>query len=377
MFGSTILDVAAGIVFGFLAISLFTSAAVEAINSLFNVRVTNLKTGIMALVNDPNFTGLAKQLYQHASINPLGPGGVDPLKNAPAYIDKMQFASAMLDITGLSTLVATAAAHAPAAQTADALKAQVEALNAQIAEISDPQIRQLLQGIVNRSAGDVERIKTELANWFDNAMDRLSGEFKRWTQVLTFVIALIVALVVNLDTIRVGTLLWEQPALADKLKSPSLPSPATPKNADDAIQSGEVTLSVIARMAEDGLPVGWPPGHFFEIRDDQGQWRALWVASPSHFVAVDPRLVHHGDRRAVRRPILVRHAPVHHSSERIGPQPGRESQPSSRVKLGSSGHVLEAERAAWRPASNKGSHPIPAKPADRIRRACPIGPPPL
>ncbi len=281
MFGSTILDVAAGVVFGFLAISLFTSAAVEAINSLFNVRVTNLKTGIMALVNDPNFTGLAKQLYQHASINPLGPGGVDPLKNAPAYIDKMQFASAMLDITGLSTLAATAAAHAPAAQTADALKAQVEALNAQIAEISDPQIRQLLQGIVNRSAGDVERIKTELANWFDNAMDRLSGEFKRWTQVLTFVIAFIVALVVNLDTIRVGTLLWEQPALADKLKSPSLPSAATPKNADDAIQSGEVTLSVIAKMAEDGLPVGWPPGHFFEIRDDQGQWRALWVASPS------------------------------------------------------------------------------------------------
>lgn len=271
MFGRTILDVAAGIVFGFLAISLFTSAAVEAINSLFNVRVTNLKTGIMALVSDPNFTGLAKQLYQHASINPLGPGGADPLKNTPAYIDKMQFDSAMLDITGLSALAATAAA----------LKAQVEALNAQIAEISDPQIRQLLQGIVNRSAGDVERIKTELANWFDNAMDRLSGEFKRWTQVLTFVIAFIVALVVNLDTIRVGTLIWEQPALADKLKSPSLPSPATPKNADDAIQSGEVTLSVIAKMAEDGLPVGWPPGHFFEIRDDQGQWRALWVASPS------------------------------------------------------------------------------------------------
>ena len=66
VFGSTILDVAAGIVFGFLAISLFTSAAVEAINSLFNVRANSLKTGIMELVNDPKFTGLAKQLYEHA-----------------------------------------------------------------------------------------------------------------------------------------------------------------------------------------------------------------------------------------------------------------------------------------------------------------------
>ena len=74
MFGSTILDVAAGIIFGFLAISLFTSAAVEAINSLFNVRVKNLRTGIMALVNDPDFTGLAKELYAHALISPLGTG---------------------------------------------------------------------------------------------------------------------------------------------------------------------------------------------------------------------------------------------------------------------------------------------------------------
>ena len=113
MFGSTILDVAAGIIFGFLAISLFTSASVEAINSALNVRVNNLRTGIMALVNDPNFTGLAKELYQHALISPLGPGGADPTKNAPAYIDKLQFAEALLDITGLSAATPAAAAQAP------------------------------------------------------------------------------------------------------------------------------------------------------------------------------------------------------------------------------------------------------------------------
>jgi hypothetical protein len=113
MFGSTILDVAAGIIFGFLAVSLFTSAAVEAINSILNVRVKNLRTGIMALVNDPNFTGLAKELYAHALVSPLGPGAADPLKNAPAYINKTQFAEALLDITGLSAATPAAAAQAP------------------------------------------------------------------------------------------------------------------------------------------------------------------------------------------------------------------------------------------------------------------------
>src|ERR1700749_1351906 len=74
MFGSTILDVAIGLIFSFLAISLFTSAAVEAINSLLQLRAVNLKSGIMALVNDPGFAGLAKDLYAHPLVSPLGPG---------------------------------------------------------------------------------------------------------------------------------------------------------------------------------------------------------------------------------------------------------------------------------------------------------------
>ncbi len=64
MFSTTVLDVAAGVIFGFLAISLFTSAAVEAINSLFKLRASDLKSGIMALFNDPKFEGLAKRLYE-------------------------------------------------------------------------------------------------------------------------------------------------------------------------------------------------------------------------------------------------------------------------------------------------------------------------
>jgi hypothetical protein len=277
MFGSAILDVAAGVVFGFLAISLFTSAAVEAINSALNVRVKNLRTGIMALVNDPDFTGLAKQLYEHALISPLGPGAADPLKNAPAYIDKTQFAEALLDITGLSAPNPAAAALAPGPEAVAALKAQFDALNAQAAKISDPQLRQLLQGIVNRSAGDVRQVKKELADWFDNAMDRLSGHFKRQTQVMTFIIALVTAFLINLDTIRVGTLLWGQAGLADELKSISLPSSA-PTDVDGAISAEEQVIAALDKMAQDGFPVGWPPGHFFDIQDETGHWEALWVA---------------------------------------------------------------------------------------------------
>jgi len=280
MFGSTILDVAAGIIFGFLAISLFTSASVEAINSALNVRVNNLRTGIMALVNDPNFTGLAKELYQHALISPLGPGGADPTKNAPAYIDKVQFAEAMLDITGLSAATPAAAAQAPGVEAAAELKARMATLNEKVAKVSDPQINQMLQGMVARCGGDMDRLKKDLANWFDNGMDRLSGDFKRRTQVMTFVIALVTAFVVNLDTIRVGTALWGEPALSDRLKHATVPS-ADPKTVDEAITSSEQVFAAISAMAQDGFPVGWAPGHFLDIQDDHGRWEAFWAAPPS------------------------------------------------------------------------------------------------
>ncbi len=165
--------------FGFLAISLFTSAAVEAINSLLNVRMKDLRNGVMALVNDPGFVGLAKDLYQHALVNPLGPGSADPLKNAPAYIDKMQFAEALLDITGLSAAIPIAAAQGPEVDPVAQVNAGISALNAQVAKITDPQIKQLLQGMVTRCGGDINRLTRELANWFDYSMDRLSGDFKR------------------------------------------------------------------------------------------------------------------------------------------------------------------------------------------------------
>jgi len=266
--------VATGLVFGFLAISLFTSAGVEAINSALKLRATNLLSGIQALMNDPNFTGLARQLYEHASISPLGPGGGTPQNpspykdktNLPSYIDKKQFARALLDVTGLSAVTPAQAAQAPGPQA-------LAALNTQVAGITDPQIRQLLQGIVGRASGDIEQIEKQVADWFDNGMDRLSGTFKRRTQLLTFLIALPIAFIFNMDAIRIGTLLWEHPSLAEGLKTPELPSDVLqgkkPATEEDA-------MKVIISVAQADLPVGWAPGHFLEVSDGHGGWVSLW-----------------------------------------------------------------------------------------------------
>src|SRR6202035_252879 len=117
-----------------------------------------------------------------------------------------------------------------------------------------PQITQLLQGMVTRCGGDINHLKNDLANWFDNGMDRLSGRFKRRTQWMTFVVALIAAFVANLDTFRVATLLWEQPALAEKVKLASIEEPRA-TDSKGAIENGEHLVAAINKLAQEGFPV--------------------------------------------------------------------------------------------------------------------------
>ena len=236
MFNSTILDVAIGVIFGFLAVSLVTSTIVEAFNSMFKIRSAALLGGISDLVNDPQFKGLAKALYEHALINPRGSKD-KPKSNKPSYIDKAQFASALLDISGLS---ATATKNPPGLAAIADFQAALQK------NLQDPQIKQMMDGIVQRTGGDFERIHNEVAAWFDNAMDRIGGAFKRRTQLASFIIALLVAVAFNIDTLHLARIVWEQP---DVMKTWT--TPATLPDAQSAL--------------DQILPLGWQAGHFLDL----------------------------------------------------------------------------------------------------------------
>jgi hypothetical protein len=88
MFSSAVLDLAVGLIFCFLSVSLTAGVIVEAIASLFAVRAKTLRAGIGQLLNDPSYQALAKEIYAHAAVNPRGDGTVtsasSPNKNDPA-----------------------------------------------------------------------------------------------------------------------------------------------------------------------------------------------------------------------------------------------------------------------------------------------------
>jgi hypothetical protein len=269
MFNSVVLDLATGLVFRFLTVSLATGTIVEAIASFLALRAKTLRIGIGQLLNDSNFTGLAKQLYDHAAVNPRGSGsGMTSStfqKTDPAYIDRQLFGQAMLDILKISPQVAANPAALP---TVADLKVAVDGV---VQLHPDPQIQNLLHGIIERSVGDPNKIKAELVAWFDNAMDLVSGYYKRWTQLISFVVALILAGLLNVDAVRVATVLWEQPKLVEQLKIPAATTADTgtaaaggagapASNNTGVTPVNEANDKDMLQAMDTTLPIGWQNG---------------------------------------------------------------------------------------------------------------------
>jgi hypothetical protein len=226
MLNSTVLDVAVGIIFVFLALSLAVSSIVEAIASAVNWRANTLLEGVKQLLNDGQFTGLALNIYNHGLVNPLGTGQASSaraLTNMPSYIDPRLFADALLDVTQI------------AKDTPANIKAAVDS------NVTDPQLNSLITGIVARSSGDLTKVRDDISTWFDNSMDRVSGAYKRKTQLWSFLIALAIAALLNVNAIEIGKALWQQPMLAKAI----------------APISGDTPTNTLKRLEDLPLPMGW------------------------------------------------------------------------------------------------------------------------
>ncbi len=210
MFNSTVLEVAAGLCFAFLAVSLATGVIVEALASATKWRSQTLLAGVKELVNDPEFRALAEALYAHALINPRGPGASAPKRNLPSYIDPGQFADALMDVAGLSAVLA----KSPAAEAAHELPAALQdAVDKVVPTDKNPQMNALFRGIIQRSHGDAVKIRKELADWFDHGMDRVSGVYKRHAQLAGLVVALILCIGLNINAFRIARTFWAQPGV--------------------------------------------------------------------------------------------------------------------------------------------------------------------
>jgi hypothetical protein len=59
----------------------------------------------------------------------------------------------------------------------------------------------------------LEIARQNIGQWYDDAMDRVTGAYKRWSQIVLFVIGLVVAVVMGVDAIEIAKALQADPAL--------------------------------------------------------------------------------------------------------------------------------------------------------------------
>jgi hypothetical protein len=102
MFGSNALEIATGIVFVYLLLSLLCTVINEGIANFLEMRGKNLLEGIKNLLNDPEFTSLAQHVYNHGLIGGVMQGVTDfnQKNRLPSYIAPTNFALALIDILG-------------------------------------------------------------------------------------------------------------------------------------------------------------------------------------------------------------------------------------------------------------------------------------
>ena len=189
-----IIDVAVGLIFVYLLFAVIASALNEIIAWFFDLRAKTLRSAITALLGPE----LAGGVYGNALITSLMHAKITlrsksaAAKRAdPSYIPKAVFADALV--------------HQLAG------KAGIDRLR-QVAT-SVPAVEILL----DESVTTMEQAKEKIATWFDGSMDRLSGEYKRHSQVVVAVIASVIVVGFNADSLRITRSLWVDPKMREAL----------------------------------------------------------------------------------------------------------------------------------------------------------------
>lgn len=188
-----IIDVAIGLVFFYVLLSLVVSSAQEWIASLWGMRSKNLYEGIRRFIGQE----YAQKVYEHPLIRNLSKEG-----KKPSYIDSHTLSTVLL------TLVAKDKKQ----------KAFLECGAEEVREIisqidSNHSLYGILDVLLGRDDEDAEKTRDRLADWFDEGMTRIAGWYKRKVKVVICVLAAVVTVGLNASTIHIAEKLWQDDAL--------------------------------------------------------------------------------------------------------------------------------------------------------------------
>lgn len=220
MFNSHVLEVVAGLCFIFFIVSVFVSTVNEWIAALLNLRAKDLETGLKNLLGENGKANSAAASKQSAAQPQTTPSfamatailahplveNVSPMKlmqkqvAGPSYLDAKVFSAALVDL-----LLPGDGQHT------------VDELRQAVGKLPNEDLRRALLPLIDRAGGTIDGARKNMENWFDHAMEHVSGRYKRRSQAMTLLVALAFAILLNINTVSATSHLWNDPVLREHM----------------------------------------------------------------------------------------------------------------------------------------------------------------
>jgi hypothetical protein len=291
LFGSNLLEVAIGVIFVFLLLSLLCSAFSELLESVIKFRARDLEKGIGKLLNDSD---LAQSFFNHPLIKPLG--------QKPSYIPARTFS---LTLWNLATTEAAKGKDVGAGVTQD-LKA-IRGLIASMDGARYGSIKASLLTLIDEAGNDINRARANIEGWYNDAMDSVSGWYKRRVHWMLIAVGLIAAVFLNIDSINVTRALWYNDTLRNSVGAAAEnyvkanPQTPTPQPSTSGESPAAKDPEAEARAAIDkvkyirgeinklDLPIGWvhkPDSEDPKYKDNRPLYdkdMAVYIIDPRRF----------------------------------------------------------------------------------------------
>jgi hypothetical protein len=282
LFNSTVLDVAIGLIFVYLLLSILCTSANEWLAAVTKSRAKFLRKGLKQLLdNQPIVNGgspdqFIAEFYGH----PLITGVMKDEKpgNHPAYLSARTFAAVVTDLV-------TAYSPANAGNPSD----KDPSLENGLTRLPPGDFQKALAALIKRSKRESITTQQAIEAWFNDAMDRVTGWYKRRTQTWTLIVAIVITLTANANTISIARRLWTDPVLRSavveeakvraqkpppsvKIEYPDLDDPASPQATTN--EGG----NVLSEQEQErlGQMLGWHDNIFHDKDGKNWPW-SVWI----------------------------------------------------------------------------------------------------
>jgi hypothetical protein len=259
--GGPALEVAIGLAFVFFLLSTLVSAITEGLAWVTKQRAKQLERGLTGLLGDNK---VARKIFNHALVqsDARTPETLqmkrrlpwEKKKQRPSYVSARNFSLALIDT--LATRGETSDDRLEAVKSGakdlgrdDHHGDGGEALEAQLAAL-----------LGDSAVTELRHFRDAAEEWFDDAMDRVSGWYKRWSQRVTCVLALAVAIGLNASAIVIAERLADEPTVRAAVVSRA--ETAARKETGGAKAAGRKAEKAANELKALELPLLWPHGLF-------------------------------------------------------------------------------------------------------------------